>query len=74
MGCIIRDDTVDVLRFIGLAMIILAHVDSPSVLFQLRNFDVPLIVLISSMLFGLSYKNNTPHIKNNRMKKILRVY
>ncbi|WP_320153682.1 acyltransferase [uncultured Tolumonas sp.] len=57
-----RDDKVDVLRFIGLAMIILAHVNPPSIIFQLRNFDVPLMVLVSGMSFGLSYKNNTPYV------------
>ena len=37
-------------------MIILAHVGPPSAIFQLRNFDVPLMVLISGLSFGLSYK------------------
>lgn len=58
-----RDDKVDLLRFVGLAMIILAHVDPPGILFQLRNFDVPLMVLVSGMSFGLSYKNNTPYME-----------
>jgi len=52
----VRDDRVDILRFIGLAMIIFAHVGPPGILFQLRNFDVPLMVLVSGMSFGLSYK------------------
>ncbi len=37
-------------------MIILAHVGPPTLLFQFRNFDVPLMVLVSGMSFGLSYK------------------
>ena len=53
-----RDDRIDILRFIGLAMIIFAHVDPPELLFQLRNFDVPLMVLVSAMSFGLSYKSS----------------
>lgn len=51
-----RDERIDMLRFIGLAMIILAHVNPPSWLFQIRNFDVPLMVLVSGVAFGLSYK------------------
>jgi fucose 4-O-acetylase-like acetyltransferase len=51
-----RDNRIDILRFIGLAMIMLAHVHPPSILFHLRNFDVPLMVLVSGMSFGLSYK------------------
>ncbi len=51
-----RDRRVDILRFIGLAMIILAHVSPPPLLFQLRNFDVPLMVLLSAISYGLSYK------------------
>ncbi|MGP1718259.1 MAG: acyltransferase family protein [Methylophilus sp.] len=56
-----RDDRIDILRFIGLSMIILAHVDPPGLLFQLRNFDVPLMILVSAMSFGLSYKANEPY-------------
>lgn len=51
-----RDEKLDVLRFIGLAMIILAHVNPSEWIFQLRNFDVPLMVMISGVAFGLSYK------------------
>lgn len=56
-----RDNRVDILRFIGLAMIIFAHVGPPEFLFQLRNFDVPLMVLVSGMSFGLSYKSKEPY-------------
>ncbi|UTA47595.1 acyltransferase [Simiduia sp. 21SJ11W-1] len=51
-----RDNRIDILRFIGLAMIVLAHVNPPYALSQLRNFDVPLMVLLSGMSFGLSYR------------------
>ena len=56
-----RDDRIDILRFIGLSMIILAHVDPPELLFQLRNFDVPLMILVSAMSFSLSFKMNEPY-------------
>lgn len=51
-----RDNRIDILRFIGLAMIIFAHTNPPALLFQIRNFDVPLMILVSGMSFSLSYK------------------
>ena len=56
-----RNEKVDILRFIGLSMIIFAHVDPPGILFQLRNFDVPLMILVSAMSFSISYKTNEPY-------------
>lgn len=49
-----RDVKFDGLRVIGLLAIILAHVNPPTLLFQLRNFDVPLMVLVSGAVYGLS--------------------
>lgn len=51
-----RNEKIDFLRFIGLSMIILAHVNPPEILFQLRNFDVPLMVIVSGMSFGLVFR------------------
>ena len=56
-NAIARDEKIDLLRFIGLAMIILAHVGSPTIILQLRNFDVPLMVLVSGASFALAYRN-----------------
>lgn len=52
-----RNEKIDLLRFIGLAMIILAHVGSPTIIAQLRNFDVPLMVLVSGAAFAVSYRD-----------------
>ncbi len=49
-----RDPSFDILRGIGLLCIMLAHVGPPTLLFQLRNFDVPLMVLISGSVFCIS--------------------
>jgi fucose 4-O-acetylase-like acetyltransferase len=49
-----RDDRLDVLRGIGLLCIILAHVGPPRVLFEIRNFDVPLMVLVAGSAFAIS--------------------
>ncbi len=51
---ITRDDHVDIMRFIGLSLIIFAHINPPAILFQLRNFDVPLMVMVSGMSYVLS--------------------
>ncbi len=68
-----RDQRIDILRFIGLAMIILAHVKPPSLLFQIRNFDVPLMILVSGMSFGLSYKSDDSYFSYvwKRVKRLV---
>ena len=53
---------IDILKFLGLLLIILAHVNPPSVIFQLRNFDVILMILISSYLYIL----NSEKVKNKK--------
>lgn len=52
---------IDVLRFLGLSLIILAHVNPPAVLFQLRNFDVPLMLFVSGLSFSIAKKNNVKY-------------
>lgn len=52
-----RDKSIDIIRSVGLLCIILAHVNPPFTIFQIRNFDVPLMVFISGYLFGA--KNQT---------------
>lgn len=49
-----RDYKIDALRAIGLIAIIFAHSGPPNLLFQLRNFDVPLMVLLSGSVLHLS--------------------
>jgi len=50
------------MRFIGLIIIILAHTRPPSLIFNLRNFDVPLMVLISGASFKLSFNEKESYI------------
>lgn len=47
-----RDKSIDIIRSIGLICIILAHINPPFTIFQIRNFDVPLMIFISGYLFG----------------------
>ena len=50
---------IDFLKVIGLFCIILAHVNPPSIIMQLRNFDVPLMVVLSGFLvFNNNYTCN----------------
>lgn len=46
-----RNMTVDAMRCFGLLLIILAHVSPPDTLFQIRTFDVPMMVFISGMSY-----------------------
>ncbi|MES5942831.1 MULTISPECIES: acyltransferase family protein [unclassified Bacillus cereus group] len=49
-----RDKKIDILRFIAITCIILAHSAPPGAIFQLRNFDVTLMVLLMGTSFYLS--------------------
>ncbi|MBD1866778.1 acyltransferase [Cyanobacteria bacterium FACHB-471] len=67
-----RNEKIDFLRFIGLSMIILAHVKPPEILFQLRNFDVPLMVIVSGMSFGLVFREEPYlHYVWKRVKRLV---
>lgn len=45
----LRDPRIDFLRFLGLCLVILAHVQAPFTLMQIRCFDVPLLVFVSGL-------------------------
>ncbi len=68
---------VDFLKMLGLLCIMLAHSDPPSWLFEVRNFDVPLMVILSSLLVGISYRKIPYSVKNSfiyvlqRIKKLV---
>lgn len=55
-----RDEGIDLLRFIGLSLIIFAHVSPPFFWFQLRNFDVPMMVMASGMAYALVTRGESP--------------
>ncbi len=68
-----RDFTLDILRGCGLFLIILAHCEPPKFLFQLRNFDVPLMVIISAATFAMIYKTKAINIREFYIKRIKRL-
>lgn len=51
-----RIKNIDILRVIGLLCIILAHVEPNNIIFQIRNFDVVLMIMISSYLYIINDK------------------
>ena len=57
-----RKTNIDILKVVGLFCIILAHVNPNKYIFQLRNFDVVLMILISSYL-GLKTNDNLKYIE-----------
>ena len=63
-----RNYSIDILKVIGILCIVLAHVCESKVIMQLRNFDVPLMVICSAYL----YKNNDETLKININKFIYR--
>ncbi|MEH2104737.1 acyltransferase [Nostoc sp.] len=54
-----RDIRFDILKTLGIFSIILAHIIPQNIFFNIRNFDVPLMVIVSGSLFYCSsYKKN----------------
>src|SRR5574344_2193100 len=66
-----RDNYIDFLRFIGLSLMIMAHVNPPNGLFQLRCFDVPLMVFVSGLCCGSAKIVNYREYIFNRTKRLL---
>lgn len=51
-------------------MVILAHCEPPSWLYQLRNFDVPLLIVVSAMTYARIYQDKAIDIKKFYAKRI----
>ena len=68
-----RLNYIDFLKFIGLTGIIIAHVESPNWVIMIRNFDVPLMLLLSSILAAKSIKkyNSTMSYWISRIKRLV---
>lgn len=46
-----RDKSIDLLRSLGLILVILVHSSAPYTISQIRSFDVPLMVFVSALTF-----------------------
>ena len=65
-----RDSYIDLLRVIGLTFIILAHVNAPKIINDIRCFDVPLMVFVS----GLSFSGIKTTYSDYLIKRFIRLY
>ncbi|MBP0006396.1 MAG: acyltransferase family protein [Cyanobacteria bacterium SBC] len=68
-----RDIKLDILKVIGLAGIILAHANPNEFINGIRNFDVPLMVLVSGTLFAKSSNLKTRSTGAYLKKRLLRL-
>ena len=68
-----RELKMDIMKVIGLFAIILAHVSPHEIIFQIRNFDVPLMVFVSGYLSYNSYKSSKSYFSYviKRIKRLL---
>ena len=67
----IRNGSTDLLRFIGLSLIILAHVAPPFVLFNLRCFDVPMMLFVSGLAYSGHKADFSPSFFVRRVLRLL---
>ncbi|HAU4367247.1 TPA: hypothetical protein F6W26_04825, partial [Citrobacter amalonaticus] len=76
---ILRDDStkrngiIDVLRFLGLSLIILAHTNPNEYIFQLRNFDVPLMFIVMGMSYNITSNKQRTKVSyiTSRFRRII---
>lgn len=69
-----RNIKLDLLRFFGVLIIMIAHASPPEWLFQLRNFGTPLLIAGSSLTYAFIYKYreiNTYSFIKKRMSRLI---
>ena len=70
-----RDLRIDFLRFLGLSLVILAHIQAPFTLTQIRSFDVPLMVFVSGLTAsGKSISNYWQYIWKRTKRLVVPVW
>lgn len=65
-----RDLSLDLMRFIGILVVILAHSHPPGWLFQLRNFGTPLLVAASALTYSKIYNHREIIVKPFYFKRL----
>lgn len=68
-----RDRKIDIIRFIAIFCIILAHSQAPSIILELRNFDVVAMVFLSGISFYLSNDNKKVNLIDYSVKRFKRL-
>ncbi|NEN23441.1 acyltransferase [Cryomorpha ignava] len=67
-----RNIKLDLLRLLGVLVIMVAHADPPEWIFNLRNFGTPLLILGSALTYAFIYKSKNIEDKNYFFKKRLK--
>ena len=57
-----RDVSIDLMRFLGVLSIMIAHAYPPEWIFQLRNFGMPMLVVASGLTYAVIYKQRTMEV------------
>lgn len=68
-----RDLNLDVLRLIGLFVVMVAHASPPEWLFQLRNFGTPLLIVASALTYSAIYAKRQIHVVAFYKKRITKL-
>ena len=65
-----RNLNYDLIRILGLLVIMIAHSSPPGWLFQLRNFGTPLLVIGSGLTYALIFSNRPMDVKAFYLKRL----
>ncbi|MFZ5940867.1 MAG: acyltransferase family protein [Bacteroidota bacterium] len=68
-----RDVSLDLMRFLGILVIMVAHADPPGWLYQLRNFGTPLLIITSALTHSLIYQRKKLEVKPFLRKRLSRI-
>lgn len=68
-----RNYTVDFLRGIAMLCVMLAHCAPPALLLQLRNFDVPLLVVVSGITYSLFSSSKISSVRTFLVNRLVRL-
>jgi len=65
-----RDTSLDIMRFLGVLIIMIAHSEPPEWIFQLRNFGSPLLVIASALTSATIFKYKSIDIQSFYRKRL----
>ncbi len=68
-----RNINLDLMRFLGILIIMIAHASPPEWLFQLRNFGTPLLIVISALTYAEVYSERQIDLSTFYKKRLARL-
>jgi peptidoglycan/LPS O-acetylase OafA/YrhL len=68
-----RNINLDLMRFLGVLTIMVAHAGPPEWLFQLRNFGTPLLIVASALTYAAIYSTRTLDMRSFYKKRFTRL-